>query len=57
MTWIKCSERLPDLNQTVLVYVRDYEISMARFENVDPNLLKLKKITHWMPIPTPPEDI
>ena len=66
--WIKCSERLPNVGERVLmnvgksvfegwhdgrIWVRydDFDESPASFEE-----LMCKRVTHWMPLPEPPEE-
>ena len=67
MEWIKCSDRLPEMNQYVHVYdgyritqCCRYELSKTAGVNRD-KTLKFRKngvivkwrVTHWMPIETP----
>jgi hypothetical protein len=70
--WIKCSERLPEIVQDsgdlkwsteVLCYLNDGSFLLAHKTNFvfwkDWNsglTVKNENVTHWMPLPTPPED-
>jgi hypothetical protein len=58
LKWISVEERLPRSGDTVLVYYRrgDYRGAdimryIGRWLTVDP----LVEVTHWMPLPEPPE--
>lgn len=60
MKWISVEERLPRSGDTVLVYYRrgDYRgvdilryVAVGRWVTADLH----KKVTHWMPLPEPPE--
>ncbi|MDG9785311.1 DUF551 domain-containing protein [Metapseudomonas otitidis] len=65
--WIKCSERMPKPNQEVLVYRKGNRASHGPFfakaknremhpwEYLDGDTCYMA-ITHWMPLPEPPED-
>lgn len=80
--WIKCSERLPEVDEYVLIrqrYTRDTMISriaqwgywVEQCENLVVNgdatasldicMVKspseYERVTHWMPLPQPPEDV
>jgi hypothetical protein len=65
--WIKCSERMPDIGQEVLI-----RIPVCEYFNIESATYKSEgkfigcwfssrgagcayKVTHWMPLPTPPE--
>lgn len=57
--WIPVSERLPQDDEDVLVWVNGTHRDMAyRDEGVwyDEEHNHLKNITHWMPLPKPPKD-
>lgn len=52
--WIKCSDRLPEFGQEIVVFVRMGEFLIFRA------LLRYSGnlsggITHWMSLPEPPE--
>lgn len=66
--WIPVTERLPETGKKVLVFAYGHDILTARmtklFENVYPvfecngifrEMAKPGRITHWMPLPQPPE--
>lgn len=61
--WIRCEDMLPSDNNDVLVVVMDNGDSEIRigFCNSDrwysyTDDDKLANVTHWMPLPEPPED-
>jgi hypothetical protein len=68
MEWIKCSERLPEDDKYVLVWDGNinldnfpfYEIAAYRTFNNGSFFISgpyvLQKITHWMPLPNPPQE-
>lgn len=62
--WIKCSERMPEETDDIIVvsdgivvsgisYSRRYGFYMAALE-YDSDA-PIKDVTHWMPLPEPPE--
>jgi hypothetical protein len=68
MKWIKITDRLPESEGEILIYVNGYctlgkyNISKKIFQEFAPNMfetmewLKLENVTHWMPLPNPPEN-
>jgi len=66
--WIPVSERLPEVNATVLAVTRAFpkDIRLAqmashdgvmwRFCDMDDDDVDSFGITHWMPLPAPPTD-
>jgi len=68
MQWIKCSERLPEEEITVLIYPYGYDrgsvLPLGKNRNgimheIDSPCLYERlndPITHWMPFPEPPKD-
>lgn len=67
--WIKCSDRLPEINGNYLVYdgeeiwMTSYKwhrkegniLGFGLFFKTDPPYVS-GEITHWMPLPKPPEE-
>ena len=61
MGWIKCSERLPEEeNGFSLCYSSEYSGSIEKkmeYRILLNRFIKtLCEVTHWMPLPDPPED-
>lgn len=64
--WISVNDRLPENNKPVLVVAHSIPFTAAyahwkrkwvvlgQYRNAD--LREGKKVTHWMPLPEPPED-
>lgn len=63
--WIPCSERLPEAGMPVLIYACKHRVT-AYYDNCK-NLFRLTEndnlyyiaeyVTHWMPLPEPPEQV
>ncbi|QGY29786.1 DUF551 domain-containing protein [Pantoea cypripedii] len=55
--WIKCSDRLPDRDGLFICwdgrFVTTYPFIWGNWQA---NQFVAPNITHWMPLPTPPED-
>ena len=61
--WIPCSERMPEAGTPVLIYACKHRVT-AYYDNCK-NLFRLTEndnlyyiaeyVTHWMPLPEPPE--
>lgn len=49
--WIPCSERLPEVIEQVLCYAPYYHSIEVRWADQFG-----EAVTHWQPLPTPPED-
>lgn len=63
--WISVKDRLPEENQTVLIYTDKHETYMARiYDNNEAWPISNscgccgseEKFTHWMPLPQPPKE-
>ena len=62
MQWIKCSDKLPSGPYRVLVNPRKGGMAVAEYHkeikywcDVDGGYYSPLNITHWMPLPEPPE--
>ena len=59
--WVKCSERMPDIDVEVLVYFDGYIYIDSLY--YDKNLKEYwwqgncRLPTHWMPLPAPPVEV
>lgn len=59
--WIPVTERLPDSGKCVLIYSEDGMVAEGSYTAYDKKWflfrwsVKGQKVTHWMPLPTPPK--
>lgn len=51
--WLPCSERLPEAGEEVLVFSRSRGIAVDYYDRC---LFGYADVTHWMPLPEPPEE-
>ena len=63
--WIKCSDRLPEIGETILVYgggdIHKGRRSLNEEINRSGTILMFSTdggtlVSHWMPLPKPPEE-
>ena len=55
--WVKCSERMPECGDAVLVFNGNFiEIDALEVGEFDFECW-CDKITHWMPLPAPPVEV
>ena len=60
--WIKCRDRMPEINQWVLTWNGEWHDTSIYYGEEDKprfsdDIEWKKEVTHWMPLPSPPEDI
>lgn len=63
--WIKTKDRLPENNQIVLVLNEEGEMAVCKVEITEWNYFfvlyntshQITFVTHWMPLPEPPNEI
>jgi hypothetical protein len=65
MEWISTKERLPELNTKVLVFKKNGGLFQMEYFSIDGAEFfwwgfgewhnQTRQITHWMPLPKPPE--
>ena len=53
--WVMVSERLPELYDKVLVYCEHGYTTEVTILNYEAGLFPFDNVTHWMPLPKPPE--
>ena len=58
--WIPVTERLPSIDETILVYDGDVDTGIfykGAFQTFDENgyPFEISGVTHWMPLPQPPK--
>lgn len=65
--WIKCSERLPKVGMSVVVWRPGIGLDIVEYSEKSRQHLTVirrdgqwwddgRRITHWMPLPDPPEE-
>jgi hypothetical protein len=57
--WIKCSDRLPPEDLSVLIYCSPYILMDKRTNPKDGNIwacTNKEDVTHWMPLPEAPHE-
>jgi hypothetical protein len=54
--WISVKDRLPKNDDEVLVSTRLKNIGIGWWDSYWRSDLSVKEITHWMPMPAPPEE-
>ena len=58
--WVSVEERLPEKDSTILCYFKNGRIDVCKYckvfemEFVENAVCVTEQITHWMPLPTPP---
>jgi len=63
-TWIKVEDRLPDFGSAVIAYISDRQTVILTHYYDDFALIRCGPedgfsdhgVTHWMPLPEPPQD-
>jgi len=59
MEWISIKDKLPEINEEVLVMDRDF-MDFAYYNSegqwIDREFIDLDDVTHWMPLPEPPKE-
>lgn len=57
MEWISIKEKLPE-NQTLVIVTDGKEVSVSDFWNgwIYLHMPYIEKVTHWMPLPSPPKE-
>jgi hypothetical protein len=62
--WIPCSERMPEDDENVLVYILTSHMNFISLAHIHKGVFRTAwnhdkitnvEITHWMPLPEPPE--
>jgi hypothetical protein len=59
MEWVKCSDRLPEPGELVLIFTTDMYLFMGWLENghlwcYEHQTWFLTEVSHWMPLPPNP---
>jgi hypothetical protein len=56
MEWISVKDRLPNIMQGVLVWAHGYSSDYIEIAVYEGNEFTVDNVTHWMPLPEPPND-
>lgn len=56
-TWIPVSERLPEFGDYLVTDGCDFDVQLFNGEEFIPGFVWEDKITHWMPLPKPPQEV
>jgi len=62
MNWISVKNKLPEQNESVLIFSKNGGVAEARYRETENvfiqyrwSVIKGNDVTHWMPLPEPPE--
>ena len=55
--WIPVSEKLPERGDYLVSDGRDFDVQLFNGEQFIPGFVWEDKITHWMPLPAPPQEV
>lgn len=56
--WISVKDRLPAVNETVIAWdsdINEPELAFMTIYNEWFGVMACDRVTHWMPLPSPPE--
>ncbi len=56
-TWIPVSERMPEFGDYLVTDGCDFDVQLFNGEEFIPGFVWEDKITHWMPLPKPPQEV
>jgi Protein of unknown function (DUF551) len=59
MSWICVDEKMPDVAEDVLLFSEDHyqiDVGFLQDNKFFTDRGQLKTVTHWMPLPNPPEE-
>lgn len=55
--WIPVSERLPEFGDYLVTDGCDFDVQLFNGEEFIPGFIWEDKITHWMPLPSAPQEV